>query len=244
MRKKKNSLDPNKRKIIIVLSIIIIIFLIIYFTVSNSNDNYGSIKKDKNNYLVYTKYEDNKNNYSVNIPYVNIKGNLNSVINDDIDKFTKDYISNGNSIITYEYDISGVVLSLIIKIIDYTNKYNPDIYFQSYNINIKKLSLYDEEELFNLFNTNYNNIDASIENQFKEYYQEIVNLKYYDSSECNYNCFLKYRGIDSYTSNISYYVSNGNLYAYKPFVYYSIFGEENYFTEDHFKFLIVNMEKE
>ena len=42
--------------------------------------------------------------------------------------------------------------------------------------------------------------------------------------------------------DVSYYIENGNLVVYKPFVFYSIFGEEEYFKEDDFKFMIVKRE--
>ena len=39
------------------------------------------------------------------------------------------------------------------------------------------------------------------------------------------------------------YIKNGDLVAYKPFVYYSIFGDEEYFNEDHFEFVLVVTDK-
>ena len=49
--------------------------------------------------------------------------------------------------------------------------------------------------------------------------------------------------LDDYLENVSYYVENGDLYAYKPFVFYSIYGEENYFTDDSFEILVAESEK-
>ena len=66
----------------------------------------------------------------------------------------------------------------------------------------------------------------------------MVNQNYFSQEECNYDCFLKYRNVSNYLDNVNYYVKDGKLYVYKPFVIYSIYDEEEYFTEDSYKFLI------
>ena len=44
--------------------------------------------------------------------------------------------------------------------------------------------------------------------------------------------------------NVNYYVKDGNLIAYKPFIFYSIFNDEEYFKEEHFEFLLVVTDKD
>ena len=67
--------------------------------------------------------------------------------------------------------------------------------------------------------------------------------EYFDPKECNYSCFLKWRDVDNYLDNITYYVEKGNLIAFKPFVFESIFGEENYFKDSDFEILIKKAEE-
>ena len=59
---------------------------------------------------------------------------------------------------------------------------------------------------------------------------------YIEEMECDYTCYLGYRGVTDYLEDINYYIKDGKLVVYKPFIYSSIFGEEEYFTEDSFIF--------
>ena len=93
------------------------------------------------------------------------------------------------------------------------------------------------------FQTDKNKVSEIIENTFKEYYDDLVKKGYYEPTECNYDCFLGYRDITNYLDNVQYYVKNGDLIAYRPFVFYSIFGDEEYFKTKHFEFLLVETEK-
>ena len=46
--------------------------------------------------------------------------------------------------------------------------------------------------------------------------------------------------MNGYMENINYFINNGKLYVYKPFQVYSIFGEEEYFKDTDFEFLIAH----
>ena len=118
------------------------------------------------------------------------------------------------------------------------------IYFKSYNINLKTLELYSNDQLMNLFGINdYSDVESVIASTFENYYDDIVNKGYYHREECDYDCFLLYRGIEDYLSDISYYVRDGNLIVFKPFQPYSIFGEEEYFTDKSFEIFIKGSSK-
>ena len=69
-------------------------------------------------------------------------------------------------------------------------------------------------------------------------YKDEVAQGYMEEAECNYECYLGYRGVDDYLSELNYYIKDGKLVVYKPFIYSSIFGEEEYFNEDSFIFPI------
>jgi len=240
MKKKFLRLDDNtKKSIIISLCILSIILLVILYIYQNRRDNYTSIKQDKNKYLVYEKTNIQDNDYPKYVPYINIKSTNIDIVNKDIDDITKKYLDSEKASITYEYDINGIILSVVIIILDDKIDYNPEILFRTYNINLDTLELISNESLLDFFKTNESEISKIIENQFKNYYEELVKQKYYVKEECNYDCFLRYKNVKRYTDNLNYYVKDGNLIAYKPFIFYSIFKDEEYFTMDKFEFLLV-----
>lgn len=245
--KKKHglNLDEQKKKILIICgTIFAIIFLLVYMFVRKQNDNYNNIKQKKNNYLVYSKYERTKSKYAVHVPYVNIKADVINKVNDDIDLFTGEFISSKKSLVTYEYDISGIILSLVIKVVDYDTEYAPEVYFRSYNINLSTLEVISNDSLLDFFGIDELTVGNLIENQFRNYHQKIIDEGYYQADECDYSCFLGYRNVDDYLKDVNYYVKNGDLIAYKPFIFTSIFGEEEFFKDDDFKFMLVETEKE
>lgn len=228
-------------KIILMVSIAVflIIFIIFFYFQSRNNDNYNNIKEDKKNYLVYTKYEQKGKIYSIYVPYINIESDIIKSVNDDIDLFVSEFIESKKAMISYEYDVNGIILSVVVKIVDYDTEYAPQAYFRSYNINLDTLELIADDALLEFFEVSDMDVSSKIENQFHYYYDKIVEEEYYSEEECSYSCFLKYRAVDDYLDDVSYYVKDGNLIAYKPFVFYSIYGEEEYFKDKHFEFLIV-----
>lgn len=241
MTKFNNLSDDTKKKIAIGVGLVLIILVIVFFYIRKQYENFNYIKANKNNYLVYT-VKSTDGTYPKNIPYLNIKTDVAKSVNSDIDSFLLDYKENKMASISYEYDINGDILSLIIKVVDYDTDYAPEVYFRSYNYNLKESNIISDLELLELFNTNEAVVEEKIESKLEGYYEDILDDEYYDEKECNFECFLKYRQIDDYLDDVVYFVKNGNLIAYKPFVFYSVFGEEEYFNENHFKFVIVNKE--
>lgn len=243
-RKIRRASSDTKKILVVCLTVFIIIFLIAYVFLRKGNDNYNEIKENKSDYLIYTKYEKTNTNYPKHIPYVNIKGEVIKQVNEDIDLFADDFKNTDRCILLYEYDISGIILSIVLKAVNYNVEYAPEVYFRSYNINLNTLEVISDAALLDFFNTNTANTESMIENKFRSYYQDIVSEEYYQADECTYECFLNYRNVQNYMDNISYYVKDGNLIAYKPFVFYSIYGEEDYFEDEDFEFLLVETERE
>ena len=244
LKKKFNKLDDKSKKTIILIgSTILIALVILLSSLSRSSENFKNIKLDKSNYLVYSKVEKKDANYPKYVPYINIKGDIVDQVNRDIDNFVGNYVDSDKSLITYEYNINGIILSVVVKILDYKNEYAPRIYFRSYNINLDTLKLISDQSLLDFFQTNEEEVSAKIENKFNEYYTELVKEGYYVTEECDYKCFLGYRDISNYLDDVNYYVKNGDLIAYRPFIFYSIFGDEEFFKEEHFEFLLVETEK-
>lgn len=230
--------DGTKRRIVICITVVSIVLMIVVFYLKKQYDNLGNIKTYNNNYLVYTKKSNDKGHYYKNVPYLNIKSEVAKAINENISAFLEEYLDDDNVAISYEYDLSGDILSLVIKVTDYNTNYAPEIYFKSFNYNIKDESLVSDLKLLELFNTDESFVESVIESKFQDYYNEEVEEGYFDERECDYNCFLGYREVENYLDNVTYYVKNGKLVAFKPFIFSSIYGEEEFFKDEHFKFVI------
>lgn len=244
MKKKFLKLDDSTKKLIIISGAFLLTALVIVlFYVQKNGENYNRIKKDRGNYLVYSKVEKKDDKYSKYVPDINIKSKEVDEANKDIDDFVSKYLELDKTIITYEYDLNGTILSVVVKVVDCTNEYAPEVKYKTYNINLKTRKLISDEYLLDFFQTDEEQVSAILEANFTNYYADLVNQGYYVKEECDYKCFLNYRGISNYLDDIHYYIKAGNLIAYRPFVYYSIFGDEEYFTEDSFKFLLVETEK-
>ena len=121
----------------------------------------------------------------------------------------------------------------IVQII-YVNK--------EYTLSIDKETYKRVTEIVDSINNNLNIIEQYKGIYMEDDYDKIVEKKFYNEKECDYKCFLKYRDVENYLDGVVYYIDKGNLIVYKPFIFYSIYGEEDYFKEKHFKFLIVKKE--
>lgn len=236
-------MKKNSKLYILFFSILAIVFLIAFYFFQSHFMNYSSIKIDSNEYLVYTKYSYEKDGFSITLPYINIIGEDSKAINDSIDMFYSHYSSNPYCNITYEYSIQGNILSVLLKAFDYQGTI-PDITFQSYQFHLKRLSLISDDELLSMFSITKDDVKNAILNKFQYFYEQILSEGYYTEEECSYSCFMEYRGVSSYLDNVSYYVRDGTLFAYKPFIFSSIFGEEDFFKEEDFQFLIVDIKKD
>lgn len=230
--------DDTKKKLIIGGALLLIVLIIVYAYFNSHKNNYYKIKKDKNNYLVYSRIERDRGANSIYVPYLNIDSEASDAVNTDIETFTSEYIEKGDCYITYEYSISGIVLSLVLKVQEYTEGL-PNTYFRTYNMSLDTLELISDQSLLDYYDTNETEVESIIENKFREHYDNLVREEYYDSNECDYDCFIAYRCFNDYLDDVSYYVKDGNLIALKPFNIFSFFGEEEYFKADDYKFMIV-----
>ena len=236
-RKKKPNLKQQKTTLIIVVAIAIVAMLATSFH-ENNVKNYNYIKQSWFDDLIYTSYYDDRNDYVKEVPYINIKGEQIDEVNNQIDTFSSKYTTLNRAIITYDYSITGQILSIIVKAISYETNFASEAEFISYNINLKTQQVYTEQDILDMYNINAGYVSDRIKNQFQQYHKDVIKENYYSLQQCNFACFLKWHNIDDYTKGIAYYISAGKLYVYKPFVFASIFGEEEYFKDEHFVFLI------
>ena len=236
-RTKRPNLNQQKTTLIIVVAIAIIAMLATSFH-ENNVKNYNYIKESWFDDLIYTSYYDDRNDYIKEVPYINIKGEQVAEANAQIDAFSSKYTNLNRAVITYDYSITGQIISIIVKAISYETNYASEAEFISYSINLKTQQVYTEQEILDMYNINAGYVNDRIKNQFQQYHKDIIKEKYYSLQQCNFACFLKWHNIEDYSKGIAYYISAGKLYVYKPFVFASIFGEEEYFKDEHFVFLI------
>ncbi len=229
-RKKKN---PNKNKalFLMVVCFLLIVIIIAYTLLRNYNKDFNYMKEDLSEHIVYTRYKINKQE----VPYVNIKSKSITSVNKDIVTFCNNFKEYEKIQITYDYNINGKYLSLVIKVKTYgVNDWN-DVYFHTYNIDLKARSFISEENLLKRFKITDELLEARIHNKFVEYYNDELEQGYLQEEECDYDCYIKYRGFEEYRDDISYYIKDHKLIVYKPFETRSIFGEEEYFTDESFE---------
>ena len=214
MKKKKYNITK-----FIIAVVIILILIFGYYFYNKSQDNYNSLKIDKSEYLVFTASEKQFGNYNQYKPHLNIKGNLGTTINNNIDEFISNFEKN-NICITYEYDLNGKILSLIIKIEDYSYVESAAIlYFRSYNINLDKQELLTKDQVLNLFDTDTSDVETKLNSKIEEYYNELVKENIINNKECNYSCFKKSRNFEEDMSDAEYFIRDGKLIVFKPYVY-------------------------
>ena len=237
----KKRINPDTQKIYAYAgAIVAIAFIIFTFYHNSTNVNYNNIKQDKGAYLVYTKYSDTSTKYIKEVPYVNLKADVFKEVNKDILLFCDKYMDKEKSVITYEYDVNGIILSVVVKVINNAATYAPEPYFRTYNINLETEEVIADDALLQFFGVNKSNVEYKIKRKFQNYYNDIVKEKYYTSNECSYECFLNWRSVDKYLDHVSYYVREGKLIAFKSFIAHSIFGEEEYFNDKSFEFEIAD----
>lgn len=209
-------MKKKKYKNYFYLTIILLILLIGYgiYVIQNNNKN---VIIDSSKDIVFTIYK--STSYKQEVPNINIK-KLNNNINNEINKLVEPYLEKENVSIEYKYNINGNILSLIIIISETKDESAPNLYFKTYNINLKKLKVLSDKEVLNLFDTNKSKITKGINEIFTNYYNE--ELKYNIIPNMTYQEYLKMRKLDNINDKLYFYISNNNL---EVFVQYNIFSE-------------------
>lgn len=229
--KKKNKINSEKNKIIILIVILVlaIIYIIYHYTVrDNTFDKY---KNDKSKNIVFSVYKDK----DINVPNINLKGLAIDEINNNIVYKANEFLKGKNKI-TYNFDINGKILSLVIQYVDYYDEGGyPIITCDVYNINFYESRVLDNAQMLSLYNITEDDVKPIVQSRFGEFYNELKEKNFYHG-ECNYDCFLSLRGIKNgnYMADINYYIKSGNLYALKTFNIYSALNEEDYFSTKDF----------
>ena len=204
----------------IAIVVIFIIVMISYFLFDRNTNNFNNLKEDQSKDLVYTESETQYGYYYQYKPYVNIKGELGYVINNDIETYMSNFHSS-NIGVTYDADLSGKVLSIILKVEDYSFVEGAAIlYFRSYNINLDTEEILSNEALFSYFDLTTKDVEGILNYQIEQYYYLLSQEGKVDG-RCDYDCFLESRDFTSGIDDVEFYVKDGKLIAYKPFTYMS-----------------------
>ena len=227
----------KNKKIAIPLIGIITFFLVtfnIYFYINRStlNTDYYSIKEN-NSLIVYPRYTRTYKDITTIVPYINLKKDIIGNLNEEILTLSNSYLSNINNVITYDYKISGDILSVVLQINCYDQAL-PQVIFRTYNINLKEKKILDENAILDLYGIDKSFVANKIKERFEYFFKDEREKKIFDE-ECDYKCFLYMRRIENYTDNIYYYIDSAKLYVYKEFNTYSIYNEEKYYKNTDFK---------
>ena len=217
----------KKKKILFsIFTVLSLTLLIIYYIINKSSRNFDNLKIDSTKKIVYTEFIAQAGDYYQYIPTININNSLITDINHHIQEYVSQFEKEGIGIV-YEYSISGNILSLIIKVHDHSYAESATVIsFQSYNIDLKNKKIVSNNTLFQFFNINEDDINSSLTNGFDRYYHKLVENSIIDSNECDYDCFINGRELDSDLKNVQYFIREGKLIAFKPYVSYTYHEEE------------------
>lgn len=246
---KKTTTRKNKRPIthskffplIVSFGSFIVIFSILMLIFYKKDDtiSYDNKKIDQSRELVYTNIDKTVGNFVKQVPYININSNNIMQINEEIDKFVSDYLEKEECVIYYEFDNNeDLILSVMIRIIDYEDDNAPKNYFKTVNINLNTLDIMEDAELLSFFKISEDYVQDKIETKFADFYWDLVTDNKIDSAKCNLDCFISKRGFLGYMVDLNYYVKNKHLIVYKPFLIATSNNEYNYFKDTDFLFEI------
>lgn len=215
--------------LIIGTAVIILIFLLTNNT-SNKIDTYFSIKEEyKSDTTSFTSYLPNIKFNSADAKKVNqgLEQNFNTALDYD-------------ALFTYQVDLNDNYLSLATFYIynDINDNNYPKTIIRTYNFNLDTGNLVTDTDLLKEFSITESDIVNTLEQEFTNYYKQELESMYFTESECNYDCFLNLRGIDSYSDNIYLYVVDNELHFYRPFAVYSRYEEEQFYRHEDFLFTI------
>ncbi len=230
-------------RIIIILVITIGIGLVTFFIVNrffnkNKTIDYQEFLENPEKDIVYSSEDSTIKDNDI-VPVINIRNNSVEKINEKIMNSYQDYLGKFTDGFTYQYNVSGKILSILIKSSQrYHDATHFDFVYQTYNLDLEDFHLLTEKELFEMFNLKSEKVDYFIAYKFMNYYNDLVDKKYFSESACDFSCFLDSKGVIDFLLDNHYYIRDNHLEVYKYFNIFTEYKEQNYFTEDSFRFVI------
>ena len=220
------------RKIIIMGFIVIAVLLFIVGLIK-------IVKKDKvktTNFIKQsTSYTIPGTKISSYLPTITIDSVDTEEVNKEIKKTYEEVITSNKASFNYQYSINSNYFSLvtIAMVTDKETDYTYPI-FKTYNFSLSTNRLVSDEELLKKFNKTSSSVATTLERQMKKYYQGELDKYYLDKDECDYNCFLERRNINSYDEDNYLYVENNKLKFFHSFMIFSNIGEEEFYKNEKF----------
>lgn len=200
----------NKKKLLIVLIIVIVLSIFSFFI--NKNEKNKIYMSDS---YVYTKDSfEHEEGFVSNLPSINVKGDNISNINSELISRYYEIIAIDDMFMDYKYYKNDNLLSLIVNIYykSSPNAYPYDVLI--YNVDIDTGNVLSDEELFNIFNVDSDEISDTIYEELREYYNYEKKNGYF-ISECDFDCYLENLNAMPILENCKYFVKDNNLIAYK-----------------------------
>lgn len=220
------------RKIIIMGFIVIAVLLFIVGLIK-------IVKKDKVKTTNFIKqsasYTIPGTKISSYLPTITIDSVDTEEVNKEIKKAYEEVITSNKASFNYQYSINSNYFSLvtIAMVTDKETDYTYPI-FKTYNFSLSTNRLVSDEELLKKFNKTSSSVATTLERQMKKYYQGELDKYYLDKDECDYNCFLERRNINSYDEDNYLYVENNKLKFFHSFMIFSNIGEEEFYKNEKF----------
>lgn len=214
---KLDKIQLSNSTIIMILVFVsfLLVALIAYGIVRLNSNDFKNIKEDNSKEIVYTLYANS--NYHQEVPYINLKGDIYKEVNDNIQEIAGEYLDKEFGAITYDYNLNGNYISLVLVITELTGD-SARNNFYTYNINIANKELLSDEALISYYKTNDDEISGRVYYELEKAYKEKVDAGLITESACNLDCFISKRGNQNLNpDNYSYYIKDGYLAAYVPF---------------------------
>lgn len=194
------NIEDNKKEILICLGIIglIIIFLIIRGFTS---------KKE----LIYT-IESNK---SSKLPYINLKIEGIDEINRELKEdyyMIKDLKNESN--MTYEYNKSNDILSLLVTEIIYVDNKVPVTRFVTHNIDLKNKKIFTADDIYSKYKISKISTKRMLDTAMANQYESDIKNKFISSINFDFEYYVmefkQYHGIE----DLVLYINNNEVYGY------------------------------
>ena len=222
-----------KNRIMLLFGLIIFI-LTLTFIRSVTNKNAKDKIVTNKEYIVTIKELSTKNNLKSEIPFINIKINNIDNINNEISKFIYNETIVFNRSVSYEYYVQkNEILSLLITSKEYlTTNELALVKYKSYNIDLKSKKLLTNEELLQKYDLLQEDFDDLYTREMKQFYKDAL-VEEFTDGYCDFEAYVKYHELDD--GQESYFVNNNEIYYYKDFLFSSILGDEEFFSNRYFE---------
>lgn len=224
----------DKKVLITILIIIIATISIIYF-INNKKYNYTSLLDNNSLDIIYNIIDNNQDK----VPYININNSLIKEINQEIDSIYQNYLLYSPNGFSYNYNVSGNILSIIITAhVIQPEQTHYDIIYKSYNIDLNEMKQLSNKDVLNIYNITEEKMEFYLYHKFLNYYNELLKEKYFTKEQYDFETFLEEKNIDNLLDDNNYYINNNHLELYKYFNIYTDYNEDSFFNEDSFHFIV------